>query len=216
MSARPLEAHSLDQLESFAREHWDDASWLHMLAVELTHRTAPRAVMLYGKVAARLPTLVASVRMPAHPDAPPGSGFSDSDVRQSELFRAIPSIGASTPSTPSPAAGSPAPAASTRHPPVAPKPVPARAVPEAGPGPANATPAASSAAPAMTLEEACKLLKVSTATRWDFIELARRMLVQESSPTLTGALPAHQAAKLLERARRVNAAFQVLARSRQG
>lgn len=68
-------------------------------------------------------------------------------------------------------------------------------------------------APAMSLEAAHKILKVAPGVPWDAVELARRKIVQPSSP-LTNGVEADQRARFLATARLVNDAYAVLASAR--
>jgi hypothetical protein len=74
-------------------------------------------------------------------------------------------------------------------------------------------PTAQTPAPAMSLDAAHKLLKVAPGAPWDAVELARRKVVQPSSP-LTKGVTTDQRAKFLATARLVNEAYAVLASAR--
>jgi hypothetical protein len=208
VTQRPHVSRSIDELEALARAHWDDGAMLYALADELSNRAMPRAVALYKRLAEHIPSLVKNVRLPAHSSAEPEPNTRA--ARQPEL----PGMGGG--------AGRAAAAAPTPLPVPAPAPAPA---PVVAPAPALATAAVQASLtasrtpaadePAITLEGACRLLGVKPGTKWELIEIARRALVQESSPARTATLSAAQTEKLLERARLANAALAVLARARR-
>lgn len=68
-------------------------------------------------------------------------------------------------------------------------------------------------APTMSVEDACRCLKVVPGVQWEAVEQARRKAVQPSSPLLKD-VSAEQQAKLLGAARHANAAYLVLASAR--
>jgi hypothetical protein len=70
--------------------------------------------------------------------------------------------------------------------------------------------------PQLALEDACALLKVSAGDSWDKVEMARRRLVQKSSPTLTKNMASGQIEKFLAEARLANDAAIVIAARRSG
>lgn len=84
--------------------------------------------------------------------------------------------------------------------------------------PAPQVRAAAAPMPAMTLEDACKLLKVTPTSPWQVVEQARRNLVELSHPSNAATLSAEQRDRILADARRVNAAYAALstARDRSG
>jgi hypothetical protein len=54
MGERPFRAYSVADLEAMTRTAWGDVVRLRLLADELRHRSAPRALVLRGQVEARL------------------------------------------------------------------------------------------------------------------------------------------------------------------
>ena len=62
----------------------------------------------------------------------------------------------------------------------------------------------------MSLDEACKLLSVSTTTPWAQIEERRRELMNAAHPTRLAVMSEEQREEALTRARRVNVAARVL------
>lgn len=70
--------------------------------------------------------------------------------------------------------------------------------------------------PQLTLEDACKILKVSIGDIWEKVELARRKIVQKSSPLVTRGMPTEQAKELLSEAAFANDAAIVIAARRAG
>lgn len=74
--------------------------------------------------------------------------------------------------------------------------------------------AAQAGLPAITVEEACKILRVTTNTSWSEIEEARRQLVQEAHPDNLSPLSSEKREAAQTRAQLANAAYCVLHRSK--
>lgn len=70
--------------------------------------------------------------------------------------------------------------------------------------------------PQLALEDACKILKVSIGDIWEKVELARRKIVQKSSPMAIRGIPTEQAKQLLSEAALANDAAIVIAARRSG
>jgi DnaJ-domain-containing protein 1 len=75
-------------------------------------------------------------------------------------------------------------------------------------------PAAKAGQPAMTVEEAYKILRVTTAASWSAIEQARRQLVQEAHPDNLSPLSSEKREATQTLAQLANAAYCVLHRSK--
>lgn len=183
---RPLMQHGVGQLEEMFASSKQDLKVLKQLEQELQYRQVPRAVSLLAEVQ--------GVLYGAKPAAPQAVPAPSNATRQQDLW-------------------GPAPAA---KPPVAPAVPQPRAVAAAVPArTATVAPSAGQEAPPMSVEDACKVLKVTPGASWVSIEQARRQLVEQASPARTSSLSAERRAQLLADARRVNAAYASLARGRE-
>lgn len=80
----------------------------------------------------------------------------------------------------------------------------------------QSSPKASDALPQLSLEDACRILKVSANDGWEKIETARRSVVTRSSPFATKGLTQAMAKKLLAEARLANDATMVISARRSG
>ena len=72
------------------------------------------------------------------------------------------------------------------------------------------------ALPQLSLEDACRFLKVGMGDSWEKIETARRKIVLKSNPLATAALPQAQLQKLLADTKLANDAAIVIAARRSG
>ncbi len=72
------------------------------------------------------------------------------------------------------------------------------------------------ALPQLALDDACKILKVKKGDSWEKVELARRKIVQKSSPNSTRNMPTEQVQKFLSEAKLANDAAIVIAARRSG
>ena len=72
------------------------------------------------------------------------------------------------------------------------------------------------ALPQLSLEDACRILKVGVSDGWEKIETARRKIVLKSNPAATAALAQAQLQKLLAEAKMANDAAIVIAARRSG
>lgn len=70
--------------------------------------------------------------------------------------------------------------------------------------------------PQLALDDACKILKVSIDDAWGKVELARRKIVQKSSPIATSDMSTEQINKLIAEAALANDAAIVIAARRSG
>jgi len=78
------------------------------------------------------------------------------------------------------------------------------------------TTAASEALPQLSLEDACRILKVGVSDGWEKIEAARRKIVLKSNPSSTTTLAPAQLQKLLTEAKLANDATIVISARRSG
>ena len=69
--------------------------------------------------------------------------------------------------------------------------------------------------PPMPLDEAYKVLRVTSGTPWDQVEQARSKLVQRSHPDALAALSADKRAAIQSEAKRANAAYAALSQARR-
>jgi DnaJ-domain-containing protein 1 len=68
--------------------------------------------------------------------------------------------------------------------------------------------------PTMTLEDALKVLKVTTSTPWESIETSRRQAVERARPDRLASLSKEKRSAVKEEARVANAAYLVLLQAR--
>jgi DnaJ-domain-containing protein 1 len=68
--------------------------------------------------------------------------------------------------------------------------------------------------PAMTLEDALKVLKITSGASWEAVELSRREAVDRARPDRLTTLSEEKRSVLKEEARRSNAAYYVLLQAR--
>jgi hypothetical protein len=68
----------------------------------------------------------------------------------------------------------------------------------------------------MPLEDVCKVLKTAAGATWQSIEQARRLLVQQSHPSLLKLVSDERRIQALTDARRANAAYAALHAARCG
>jgi DnaJ-domain-containing protein 1 len=67
----------------------------------------------------------------------------------------------------------------------------------------------------MTLEDALKVLKVSTSTPWESIEMSRRQALERARPDRLASLSEEKCSAVKEEARGTNAAYLVLLQARR-
>lgn len=193
--SRPLLNRGIDHLEGLFAAGKSDIDKLRGLEQELQHRQTSRAVALLEKVRAAMPLALA--------------GAASKDPSSPILSRARePQAGEAPthlwdgPESVSNASGTMSlfskPTAVKGHEatPVVP--------PVRFPPPAFAVP----------LEDAYKLLKATPATPWETIEETRRTLIQQWHPSRLEAMSVEKRSDALEEAKRINAAYASLSRSR--
>lgn len=198
---RTLMQLGIGALEEMFEASKTDAKALRQLENELQHRQVPRAVALLEQVQLAMKRVASSVlpraqdELPLEPPAalaavpfPPPSA---PERLGSAVVVSAPVIQPTPSSVPQPTRPPAAETAAAPHAPVERAPI-----------------------PTMSLDDACKLLKVTLASPWQEVELSRRKLVLLSHPQhVVGMLPERQEAARTE-ARRVNAAYAVLSASR--
>ena len=184
---RLLMQHGVGQLEEmFARAN-ADPKVLKQLELELQYRQVPRAIALLADVQAAM--YGGTTATPP----PPVAALAHQPVRapasapeQASLWdRLSPVLLAATPVAAQPRTMTPAvspPATRPQSPPL----------------------------PTMPLEDACKVLKSTAGATWESIEHARRLLVQQSHPSLLKPLSDEGRTQALADARRANTAYAAL------
>lgn len=198
---RTLMQLGIGALEEMFATSKTDAKVLKQLENELQHRQVPRAVVLLDQVQWAMKRVPSSV-------LPTG---------QDELPLELPAAPAAVPIQPRPAPvrGAPAVVATVS----VSQPPPLRASQQASPSAPRPIPqhqvlVEHEPMPVVSLDEACKLLKVTLASSWQEVELSRRKLVLLSHPQhLEGMTPERQEVARVE-ARRVNSAYAVLSAAR--
>ena len=194
---RTLMQLGIGALEEMFETSKTDAKVLRQLENELLHRQVPRALALLERVQLAM-MRVASSALPR---------------AQDELPREPPAAPASVPvapplELPAPAVVVSAPVALPTPPSVQPQVLQPAAAPMAP------TRVARAPIPAMSLDDACKLLKLTAGAPWQEVEQSRRKLVLLSHPShVAGMVPERQEA-VRDEARRVNAAYAVLSAAR--
>ncbi len=88
--------------------------------------------------------------------------------------------------------------------------------PESISSPKPLTTAESEVLPQLSLEDACRILKVGVSDGWEKIEVARRKIVLKSNPSSTATLAPAQLQKLLAEAKLANDAAIVISARRSG
>lgn len=198
---RTLMQLGIGALEEMFATSKTDAKVLRQLEHELQHRQVPRAMVLLDQVQLAMKR-VASLALPRGQDElplePPAAPAAAPIQPPPAPERVTPAVVATAPlSQPAP------PSVPQQASPPAPKPIP---VPQAR--------VEHAATPAMSLDDSCKLLKVTLASSWQEVELSRRKLVLLSHPRhVVGMTPERQEAVRTE-ARRVNVAYAVLSAAR--
>ncbi len=182
--SRPLMQHGVGQLEEIFAKGKADPKVLKQLEQELQHRHVPRAVSLLAEVQAIMRS--ASLALPAHTARPEQiERKSTSEPEQSNLWERA--TAARLDATPV-----------VQLRPTAPVVRPPTAKPQSAP------------LPTMPFEDACKVLKTSPGATWESIEKTRRLLVQQSNPSLLKPLDNDRRAKALAEARLANTAYATL------
>lgn len=197
---RTLMQLGIGALEGMFEASKGDAKALRQLENELQHRQVPRAVALLEQVQLAMKRVASSVLPRAQDELPlePPAAQTPVAVPPPPSDPPKPAVTVSAPAAQATPSNVPQPASS----PVA---LPA-AVPQTG--------SERDPIPPMSLEDACKLLKVTLASPWQEVERARRNLVLLSHPRhVVGMLPERQEAVRTE-ARRVNAAYAALSAAR--
>lgn len=198
---RTLMQLGIGALEELFATSKTDAKVLRQLENELQHRQVPRAIALLDHVQLAM-QCVASPALPRAQDELPLESPATPVVVPTQP----------PPGRPEPAAVASAPAAQSTPPSALQQVRPPLVVPVAVPVPSTRVERES--LPAVSLDDACKLLKVTLGSAWQEVELTRRTLVLLSHPRhVVGMTPARQEA-VLDEARRINAAYAVLSAAR--
>lgn len=200
---RTLMQLGIGELEEIFEASKTDAKVLKQLENELQHRQVPRAVALLEHVQMAMKRVASSLLPRAQKELPlePSAALAAPPVP-------VPPPLAPANSAPEVVIGAPV---VQPTPPSAPKPArPPAAEPAAAP---SARAERAPIAP-LSLDDACKLLKVTLTSPWQEVELARRRLVLLSHPRhVVGMVPERQES-VRDEARRVNAAYAVLSAAR--
>jgi len=195
---RTLMRLGIGALEDMFSSSKGDAKVLRQLENELQHRQVPRAVALLVEVQLAMKGVASSAlprvqdELPLEPLAAPAAVPVLPPPERPAATAAVVDAAVTRPA--------PLSAAQRVHPLVA-APVPLARVERAS-------------IPAVSLDDACKLLKVTLGAPWQQVELSRRKLVLLSHPRhVIGMTPDRQEA-VRDEARRVNAAYLVLSAAR--
>jgi len=183
---RPLKNSGIDALESiFGRSNASKDELLD-LKEELELRTTQRASTLLEKVSERISSLPKK-------QTPASTALPRMEPKQASLPLEIP--GFST-------AGA----------------TPQISVPVVVPTPKATVPSAKQNQPVLTeisVEQAYRILRVTTAASWDAIEASRRELVSHAQPDKTAGIPADKRSQLQAEAQQVNRAYRKLLEAKQ-
>lgn len=186
---RPLMQLGVGDLETLFGKSKTDVKVLKQLENELQYRQVPRAVALLAEVQAAM-----HVARPPTP-SPTASQPSLTPLPQQPGLWEAPPIPVPTPAVVSIA-------------------MPPPAEPTKAPATPVVTKTAQAAPPTMPIEDAYKLLKATVGSTWESIEQTRRQLVQQSHPARVRSMSPERRAQALAEAKRVNAAYGVLSRTR--
>lgn len=196
---RTLMQLGIGALEEMFTSSKTDAKVLRQLENELQHRQVPRAVALLDQVQLAMKRVASSAlpraqdELPLEPPAGPAPATPPPVCPAPAVIVSAPAPQPTPPSLPQPV-----------HPLVIP--------PVAVPVPSARIERAS--IPPVSLDDACKLLKVTLTSAWQEVELARRKMVLLSHPRhVAGMVPERQEA-VRDEARRVNAAYALLSAAR--
>jgi hypothetical protein len=199
------------QLEELFAKSKADQRVLKQLEHELGFRQVQRAMTLLGQVQTALKASMSGLSPAAAPAPaeqvqppptvnPPPTAVSAAPRAAVQVSLPFPTAAVS-PAVPLPVA---------RPVPVVPA-VPVASRPAAPPAPATATPLLQ-----ISLEDACRILKVLPGDTWEQIEQSRRKLVMRSHPEKLAGLGPAQALQARAEAMRVNDAYLVVAGRRSG
>lgn len=212
--SRPMMQMGVGQLEELFAKSKADQRVLRQLEHELAFRQVPRAVTLLGQVQTALnssllglppaaaPAAAEQVQPPPTVNPPPKAvPAAPPDAVQVSLPFPPAAVPPVSPAVPIPVA-KPAPVVPT---------VPVASRPAAPHAPSTTTPLMQ-----ISLEDACRILKVLPGDPWEQIEQSRRKLVMRSHPEKLSGLGPAQALQARAEAMRVNDAYLVVAARRSG
>jgi hypothetical protein len=212
-AARPLMRCGVAELKAMVALYKTDLNMLAQLEQELMHRQVPRAVELLAKVRA----IIAS-------DG--GSAVATQSQRTLQSFTPQGSLdlGPSLLSEPLDASevkrvssGTEAAAKPVATKPFEPNKPASNLSPQAAKGAHKPKVTPIEDKPVlMTLSEAYKTLQANPGSSWESIEMLRRQLVQPSHPRRLEKVPKAQIEQVIQEARRVNAAYAIVANARCG
>ena len=232
---RPMMQFGVGRLEELFAQSKKDQLVLEQLEHELAQRQVPRALTLLGQVRSAMKVLTRSKSVdaagasgaagatgmphaPAQPEPkrPPltlEGGQWAPDTRAPQTQAELPVMPPRQPAMPALATASTGAAAPMSvHAPLL-QPI---GPPVAAPTSFSAPNSAPLPLPQMSLEDACRILRVLPTDPWEQIELSRQKLVMRSHPDkLSGSAPA-QVQQAQAEVRRVNDAYSVLAGRRAG
>lgn len=180
-----------------------DAKVLRQLENELQYRQVPRAVALLGQVQVAMKRLASEVLAPglqaALPLEPEGASALERFSPPRPEHR-LPSVRVSSTTTAGtrPETQNSAQATASRAETALQSPAPVQRAP----------------VPAMSVDDACKLLKVSLGASWQEVELSRRKMVLLSHPRHVVGMLQERQEVVRNEARRVNAAYAALSSAR--
>lgn len=198
---RTLMQLGIGALEEMFSTSKTDAKVLRQLENELQHRQVPRAVALLDEVQLAMKRVASSMPRPAQDELPLAPPVAPAAVPAHEApvpERSAPEVAVTAPvSAPLPPS---VPEQASSSQPKLPSRPPARV--------------AHAPIPAMSLDAACKLLKVTVASQWQEVELARRKLILLSHPRHVVGMPEERQEAVRTEARRVNAAYAALSTAR--
>lgn len=198
---RTLMQLGIGALEELFATSKTDAKVLRQLENELQHRQVPRALALLDHVQLAMQRVASSALSRAQDEFP-----FEPPVTPALVPTQPP------PGRPEPAAVASAPAAQTTPPSALQQLRPPVVAPVAVPVPSARVERTSP--PAVSVDDACKLLKVTLGSAWQEVELTRRTLVLMSHPRHTVGMTPERQEAVLDEARLVNAAYAVLSAAR--
>lgn len=212
-AARPLMRCGVAELKAMLALYKTDMNMLTQLEQELVHRQVPRAVELLAQVRA---TIASDGR----------SAGATQSQRTLQSFTPQGSLDLGPSLLPEPLEASEVERASSGTEAVA-KPVATKPFEPNKPA-SNVSPQAAAGAHepkvtpieaepvVMTLSDAYKTLQANPGSSWESIEMLRRQLVQSSHPRRLEKVPKAQIKQVIQEARRVNAAYAMVANARCG
>lgn len=213
---RPLMRLNIGDLEDMFEKQIRNLATLGSLKNELSHRQVPRALALLERVQQAEASLENANN---HSPAPKSHGATLQLKPRTSHSAPVspPSVRETDTNTPLVALGQPdlfegaTPTQGSIRPKAA---VTGTTAPVSSPK--QHTAAEPEALPQLSLDDACRILKVGLGDSWEKIETARRKIVLKSNPARTSAVAQAQLQKLLAEAKLANDAATVIAARRSG